>query len=185
MPLQELIKCLKNAPPYIRETVNKLKYNSLINVCIGLNKPETRDITWLYVPEKDVLFNRVVFLNNYSKYSAPEGKSSLLVETTYNEGDEISQMTDEELLNNAIEGLHKKNLINKKDVCYKKIFKTKYAYIVFDINYNKNLKIVMDYLDNVGIKCCGRFAEYLYINMDQCITRAKNLAQELTDKHGQ
>ena len=73
-------------------------------------------------------------------------------------------------------------MINKSDVCYKKVLKTKYAYVVFNIDYNKNLKIIMDYLDSVGIKCCGRFAEYLYINMDQCIKRAKNLAQQLNEK---
>ena len=179
LPLQDLFKCLKDVPKDVDMAVKNLKYNSLINLCVGIDEPEKTDISWLYVPEEDVLFNRVVYLGNYSKETSPKNKSALIVETTFNEGDEMSKMPEKELTEELINGLHKKKILDKSKVCYTKIFKTKYAYIVFDIDYNKNLKTVLDYLESISIKSTGRFAEYQYINMDQCIMRAKNLAMQI------
>jgi len=80
IPLQELINTLEDVS---EEAVNNLKFNSLITVGIGVDRPKLNDFSWLYIPDKDVLTHRVSFPSNYSPYVAPKGKSSMLVEITY------------------------------------------------------------------------------------------------------
>jgi len=88
LPIHELIRSL-NAPKEVKEAVDNLKYNSLITVMIGLDKPKINDFTWLYIPDKDVLTHRVSFPSNYSPFVSPEGKSSVLAEITCNTKDEV------------------------------------------------------------------------------------------------
>ena len=52
-----------------------------------------------------------------------------------------------------------------------------YAYVVYDENYSKNVKIIKDYLENIGIYTLGRFGEWTYYNMDKCIESAMKLTE--------
>ena len=72
--------------------VRNLKFNSIITVSIGVDKPRINDFSWLYIPDKDVLPHRVSFPSNYTPYVAPKGKSAVLAEITYREGDEIGRL---------------------------------------------------------------------------------------------
>jgi len=37
---------------------------------------------------------------------------------------------------------------------------------------------LIDYLDKIGIKICGRFGEWKYYNMDETVMSAKKLAKK-------
>ena len=41
------------------------------------------------------------------------------------------------------------------------------------------LKTVLDYLSEQNIRCCGRFAEFQYMNSDQVVEHTIRLAKEL------
>ncbi|MCJ7458053.1 MAG: hypothetical protein MUP17_03560, partial [candidate division Zixibacteria bacterium] len=49
----------------------------------------------------------------------------------------------------------------------------------YDKDYLKNIGIVKNYIEKLGIVLCGRFAEFEYLNMDACIQRGRNLAERL------
>jgi len=172
IPLQELIKALKNVPKEVVKTIENLKFNSLVTVGIGLDKPKLNDFSWLYIPDKEVLSHRVSFPSNYSRYVAPKGKSSILAEITCNIGDTIWKMKEEEIIEKTINDLHRLKIINKKDVCFTKLTKIKYAYIINSLDYHKNIKKIKEYMEKVGIDLVGRFAEFEYLNMDNCIEKA-------------
>jgi protoporphyrinogen oxidase len=173
IPIHDLINAL-NAPEDVKNTVNNLKYNSLITVMIGIDKSKINDFTWLYIPDKDVLTHRVSFPSYYSPYVAPKEKSSVLAEITCNNGDEIWKMKDEDLIEKTIDDLHRLKIINKKDVCFTKMKRIKYAYVVNDLDYHENIRIVKDYMRKIGIDLIGRFSEFKYLNMDACIRSAMN-----------
>jgi len=174
IPIFDLVKALNDVPENVVNSVKDLKYNSLINVMIGLDTDKLNNFHWLYLPDKNILAHRLIFPKNDSPYMTPEGKSSLTAEITYSEGDLISKMKDKDIIDNIIENLDEKKLINKQDVCYKKIARLKYAYIVYDLNYENNVKIIYDFFKEVGIGLCGRFSEFKYLNMDACIKSAIN-----------
>lgn len=180
IPLQELLKIIDNVPQEVKDAINNLKFNSLITVMIGVDKPELNDLSWLYIPGlEDGLFNRISFPSNYSNHVVPEEKSSVLAEITCTMGDDIWQMGDEEIIKRTIEDLYKLGIIDKKDVCYTSVGRSKYAYVIYDLEYSNNMSIIRQYFDEIGIYLCGRFSEFKYLNMDGCIRSGIETAKRL------
>ena len=177
IPIHYLVDAL-NAPEEIKDAVNNLKYNSLITIMIGIDKPKINDFTWLYIPDKDVLAHRVSFPSNYSPYVAPVGKSSVLAEITCNIGDEIWRRDDKDLIERTIDDLHRLKIINKEDAYFAKVKRMKYAYIINDLDYRGNIRIVKDYMRKRGMDLVGRFSEFKYLNMDACIRSAMEYVVE-------
>ncbi|MFA4870953.1 MAG: FAD-dependent oxidoreductase [Pedobacter sp.] len=175
IPIQHLIRSLGNVPENILNSSNKLKYNSLISVYIALNKKYENHATksWLYVPDKKLgLFNRISFPSNYSFSSVQEGCSSILAEITHVDGDDVSKMSNTQITDHVIEKLSDIDLINKNDVLFVDVERQKFAYVVYDIDYNKNIKILKDFItERYGIDLLGRFSEFEYLNMDNCIRK--------------
>ncbi|MDX8549502.1 FAD-dependent oxidoreductase [Methanospirillum sp. J.3.6.1-F.2.7.3] len=180
IPLQYLLPCLSNIPTTVQEACRELHYNSLISVCIGF-KGEVPPISWMYIPDNDTgLFNRISFPSNYSTAVSPTGHSSLLAEITYNEGDTTSALTDKEIIAHCISKIISIGLIpDKKSINHSSVHKSKYAYVVYDINYKKNVGVVRNYLQNLGINLVGRFSEFEYLNMDGCIRSAMRFVETI------
>jgi protoporphyrinogen oxidase len=169
IPPQHLLQCLAVVPDDVRNACDGLRYNSLACVCLG-TKTKSAPYSWLYVPQKELgMFNRISFPSNYSTEVAPDGCGSVLAEITYNDGDTISAMEDDELIRHTVEGLDAMGLVSPSDVVHASVFRQKFAYVVYDLCYQDNVTIVRDFIDEKGIAQVGRFAEFEYLNMDGCI----------------
>jgi len=179
IPLPELIKALEDVPKEVVEAVNGLRYNSLITVGIGLDNPKLNDFSWLYIPDRDVLTHRVSFPSNYSPYVAPPGKSSVLAEITYREGDEISRMKDKEVVERTVEDLNRVGIINSDEVILTTIYRFKYAYVIYDIEYRERLNVIEGYLRDIGIINTGRFGSWEYANMDTVVRMSTGIVDEV------
>jgi len=44
-----------------------------------------------------------------------------------------------------------------------------FAYVVYDLDYQKNIAVIKDYCRSQEIPLVGRFAQFEYLNMDACI----------------
>ncbi|HJJ87996.1 MAG TPA: FAD-dependent oxidoreductase, partial [Methanocorpusculum sp.] len=137
VPLHVLLPMLSDIPQNIKDTVGALRYNSIACISVGI-EGEIPDISWMYVPEmKWGAFNRLSFPSNFSTKVAPEGCSSILAEITYNEGDDISKMTDEEIIEHTVSGLREMGLAGD-NVVHTAVDRFKYAYVVYDVDYLEN-----------------------------------------------
>ncbi len=176
IPLPDLIKCLDDVPRKVRDATNNLKYNSLITVMLGFNH-KVSDLSWLYFPG-DEIFHRLNFVSNFSDKVTPPGKSSMIAEITYQKGDKTDMMSDSEVLETTLSQIDQK-IASKDDVCYSKVNRVKYAYVVYDIDYPENIELIRTFLQERGIKTLGRFAKWEYYNMDACISSSMELSKEL------
>lgn len=176
--LSDFINVLRDVPENVVNAVNNLKYNSLITVMIGLDIPKLNNFSWLYVPDKGIKTHRVSFPSNYSECVAPDGKSSVLAEITCSEDEEIWKQKDDDIADEVIDELHRLKIINKNTVCYSKVKRSKYAYVIYDLDYTKKMQVINKYFSEIGIELCGRFSEFKYLNMDACIRSAMNKADE-------
>lgn len=171
IPLQRIIEAI-DAPKEVKTAATQLKYNSLVTVMLGVNKRQINNLSWLYIPSKNVLTHRVSFPSNYSSKVTPPRQSSVLAEITCNIGDNIWQMKDEELIERTINDLSTLGIIKGSEVTFAKVQRTEYAYVINDLKFNVNLQVVLNYLHKMGIDTIGRFAEFKYLNMDGCIESA-------------
>ncbi|MCS7232247.1 MAG: FAD-dependent oxidoreductase [Elusimicrobiota bacterium] len=178
IPLPVLLNALETSNE-IKEVANNLKFRSLVTVMIGVRNNKINDFTWLYIPDRDVLTHRVSFPSNYSPYNAPEGCSSILAEITCEYRDKIWKMEDEEIIERTISDLERIGIIKNDLVVYSKVRKTKFAYVVNDLDYSKNIKILREHMREIGIDLVGRFGEFRYLNMDGCIRRVMEYLDEM------
>jgi UDP-galactopyranose mutase len=176
IPLPELVKILHEAPEEVIKAASSLVYNSLVCVQIGVKRPGIIDKHWLYFPEDKFIFNRVSFPMNFSGYTTPGDRSSILVEVTHRE----NSIDPEGVRDRVIEDLTKTNIITERDemeVCETSTFK--YAYVIYDLDHKKNVGIIHDYLKRSNIIPIGRFGEWEYFNMDKAILSGKNAASRV------
>ncbi len=169
IPVQHLIAALDNVPTRVKEACNALRYNAIVCVNIGI-KGTVPDISWLYIPEIALgMTNRISFPSNYSAHAAPEGCGSVLAEITHQPGDDVSHMDDAALIDQVITSLEAMQILSREQVICSSVERQPYAYVVYDLDYQKNIAIVKDYCTAAGIPLIGRFSQFEYLNMDGCL----------------
>ena len=169
MPLQHLLPCLEGVPREVKNAAYALKYNSLVCVNIGIKGSIPR-ISWIYVPDPAVgRTNRISFPSGYSRRVAPDGCSAILAEITHQRGDDVDELTDNELISEVVDMLQSMLILHKDQIVYTSVERQPFAYVVYDLDYQKNIAIVKEYFKEVGIQLVGRFAQFEYLNMDGCI----------------
>jgi protoporphyrinogen oxidase len=180
IPLPELIDAMQ-APKDVREAKRKLRYNSLVSVMLGVDAPRINNISWMYVPDDaDGDFNRLSFPFNFSESVVPAGKSSILAETTCAYNDRIWRQSDKSAISSVVEHLKKIGITKSSQICYESVRRSKYAYIIYDMDYKKNTSKIFNFLKKSGVESCGRFAEFKYMNMAACIKSAIDKAKRTT-----
>ena len=179
MPVHELVKYIETPEP-VKETINKLKYNSMYTVVIQAKKDAMGANFTFMVPEADIIFHRISKLNFLgASYCLPNKGTTLLVEITFMPNSNMATMNTEDITRKVIEDLEKLKLIRKKDITSAEIKQHQYAYVIYDLDHRKNTDSVLNYLTSIGIESCGRFAEFEYLNSDQVVAHAKKLAEKL------
>jgi protoporphyrinogen oxidase len=166
-PLKDLTKIMRDARE-IRENIEKLEYNSLAVVGIGV-KGKVPNIHWLYVPQEDIVFHRIAFLSNYSPEMAPKNCSTIIAEIS-NPG----KINEGEIL----EGLRKVGIENEVEIV--KTWRWEFAYIVYNHDYRENVEAIKKFLLRRNIIPFGRFGLWEYLNMDMIWKKAKELYESLS-----
>jgi protoporphyrinogen oxidase len=168
MPVQHLIAALDRPPAEVVSACNSLKYNALACVNIGI-RGTVPDISWLYLPDPALgKSNRISFPSSYSRNVAPAGCSAILAEITYQPDDDVAQQTDAGLVDEVIGTLEAMQLLKRDQIIFTSVERQPFAYVVYDLDYQKNIAIVRDYCAALGIPLVGRFAQFEYLNMDGC-----------------
>jgi protoporphyrinogen oxidase len=124
----------------------------------------------MYIPDKTTgKTNRVSFPSNFSRHAAPEGCSSILAEITHQPGDEVAGISDDELISEVVSMLASMKICTPDQVVFSSVVRQQYAYVVYDLAYQKNIGIIREYCTKTGIPLVGRFAQFEYLNMDGVI----------------
>jgi protoporphyrinogen oxidase len=176
LPLQILLPCLSDVPPYVRQAIHDLKYNSIVCVGIGL-EGKTLPFSWMYLPERgELAANRISFPSNFSNGVAPAGCSSILAEITYNAGDPVDLMTDADIGRKTISALGSAGILEPGRVRTTLVARHQFAYVVYDLDWQKNIKTIRDYFRTIDLSLIGRFSQFEYLNMDGIIRSAYDFA---------
>jgi protoporphyrinogen oxidase len=169
MPVQHLLSCLDDVPLDVKNAADALTYNSLVCVNIGIHG-SVPGISWIYIPNPAVgRTNRISFPSGYSRHAAPAGCSAILAEITHQPGDDIANLTDDELKSEVVDMLQSMQILHKDQIIYISVERQPFAYVVYDLDYQKNIAIIKAYCMKIGIPLVGRFAQFEYLNMDGCI----------------
>lgn len=180
LPIVDFVDVYRGTPKEVKRAAKGLRYNSLVSILLGFDIKKMNDIHWLYFPrEEEGLFNRVSFPHNHSSHVTPKGKSSALVEITCSPQDNIWKMDDEKLIEHAVDKLDRHKVADKEKVCFSKVMRSEYAYVINDLDYNQNTGMFRNFFAEEGVVLCGRFSEFKYLGMDATVKSAMENAEQL------
>ena len=180
-PIHEAVRCFPDVPEAVKLAVAGLRYNAVRIAMIAVDNESLMDKSAIYIPDPGVLPHRVCYMGYFSPHMVRPGTSSLIAEVTSRPGDEIDVAADDAVLARIIDDLDRVGVIKKQDVMVTDIRRFEYAYPVYDLDYTRNTTIIRDYFASLGVDLLGRFAEFDYINMDECLRRAQSLAGRLNE----
>ena len=187
MPLQHLVLAMDPLPSKdIVETAKKLCYRALVTVNLIVNKKDVCPDHWLYIHEKEVTMGRVGNMNNFSLHMVDdENHSAISLEYFTYEQDSFWKMLDEEILEIGKQELQKIGLVKYENILDGMILREKYAYPVYDQNYQKTLNIVLNYLSKFSnLQLMGRNGLHRYNNMDIAMISAMDVVDKIVEQEG-
>jgi protoporphyrinogen oxidase len=179
LPIHELARVWDGFPEEARAALGRLRYNSLLNVLIGLNEDRGYPYTALYIPEPSIPFHRLSFPKAFSEHCAPEGGSAMMAEITCDEGDALWSLSDATLAEQTVGHLERMGLVTPGAATYRRVMRFKYGYPVYDHAHAEQTRRLKGAVAAAGVHLLGRFAEFDYINSDVCVERAMRLAGTL------
>lgn len=194
MPIKDLINAIndENISTEIKEIASNLVYRDFITVGVLLDKLEIQNNTkfktinniipdnWIYVQESDVKVGRIQVFNNWSPYMVKDKNTIWLgLEYFCNEGDELWNLSEDELKKLAINELEKINLINPKSVLDSTVIKVKKAYPAYFGSYDR-FDEIKEYLNKIeNLYCIGRNGMHKYNNMDHSMLSAMEAVKNI------
>lgn len=164
-PLKKFI-LNSNAPDSVIDAAKKLRHNRIYIINMGIKKTYFKE-HWIYFPQKRFSFYRVGFYTNFSKNLAPYENDSIYIEISTEEDGFINI---EKATSKIIKNLKELKII-KNDDDIKTILQTQaeFGYVIYDLEREKSLKIIFDYLKKQNVISTGRYGGWKYSFMEENI----------------
>ncbi len=181
IPITELIKLLEPAAPAdVLSAGEKLKYRAHVSLLLTLDCPSIFPDQWVYFPNMEIPYARIMEPKNFSKKLSPENKTSLLIEFFCWENDRTWNAGLEELTDMSVTWLEKTGFIKKSQIMDSYIVhKDKFAYPVYDLFYKAPIQKIKNYLGNFeNLQCVGRAGSFRYNNQDHALEDGHTRGQE-------
>lgn len=180
LALPLIVNLLDDVPTEVSLAADALECNSIVCVCLGVNRPKISPYHWLYFYEKDFIFHRLSFPMNFSEQGAPAGMSSVCCEIAYSHHRPLSVKGRDNIVQRTIKDLIKAEILSSDDeIITTEMLSMRYAYVIYDLNHRKNVNTIRQYLESRDIYTCGRFGEWEYLNMDHSMISGQKTAEKL------
>jgi protoporphyrinogen oxidase len=187
IPLTHLARIMDPAPPAaVLQATKELTFRDIITVNLMLKKPQVTHDTWLYVHDRNILFGRFHEPKNWSPAMVPSDEyTSLVVEYFCTRGDEIWNMSEEQLVEQTVDHLiNDLRFINREEVLGGFVVRAPRAYPSYVIGYEKPLGIIKDYLATFeNLQYIGRGGSFRYNNTDHSIETGLLAAKNILGEH--
>lgn len=181
IPLPEIVVALSESGLNgLKQHTEPLKFRGVRFMNIMVDKPDISQNTWMYVSEKEHLMTRIQEPKRRSPFSAPDGKTSVMLEIPCDVNDTVWSASDGEVFNRCITALDKLGISIKKEVLdYFSTYVT-HGYPVYSVGYDAHCKKLMDFVHSFeNIVTCGRQGTFRYIFMDTAMEMGINTARKL------
>jgi protoporphyrinogen oxidase len=170
-PLPQAVRLASDAPPAVREAAAKLRAVSVTVVEIGARDNGGERFHWAYFPEKQFSFYRVGSPSLVNPGLAPVGTRSFAVEFAHR-----GPADGEALLEQAVSGLERCGLLDRKDILVKRARTIPTAYVLFDHEHARARAIVLEHLRANGVHAAGRYGNWEYSSMEDALLSGRAAA---------
>ena len=187
LPLTMMVPMLgERVPGEVRAAVDGLTHKGIVFVYLKLDKETLTPDHWVYIPEEHIAVHRISEFTNFSRETAPEGKTLVCAEITSTKGDHFWTMDDDALIQLAVDNLCTLGLLDRDEVIPGGFVKrVDYAYPIYDLTYRGHVRSLMDYLKTFeNMVSTGRQGLFRYGNMDHSVAMGHAVARRMIEDSG-
>ena len=180
IPLPELLPLVKNVPQEVIYASEKLACTMCLLINLGINREDISKAHWTYLYDEDIVFTRLSYPHMQSANNVPDGCGSVQAEIYFSKKYKPMEKSPDEYIDPTIKDLIRCGILTSDDeILYKEAKLLPYANIIFDHDRTSNLSIVHNYLDEIGIKYCGRYGDWEYHWTDSSFISGEKAAQKI------
>ncbi len=183
IPLPRLLYLLNPRPPAdVLVAARSLLFRDLVSVHLEVDRERITDVSWIYVPEPDISFGRIIEPKNWSRAMVPApDRSSLVAEHYCFEGDSTWNLTDQELVTRTVADLaEKQKLLRREEVASGFAIRTRKAYPVYEMGYREQLLRIQRYLESIqNLQTVGRGGMFKYYNVAHLVESGIRAAENV------
>ena len=180
IPLTALVPLIKGAPADVVAAASRLACSELVIVNLVIDRAEIIDAHWTYFYDQDITFSRLSTPHLQSPANVPAGYGSLQAECYFSDKYRPLKCKPDDLIEPVIRDLKRCGLLREEDrILLKNTMHIEYANVIFDLERASSLQIVHGYLDDIGVRYCGRFGDWGYIWTDQAFLSGEAAAEKV------
>ncbi|MBI3551285.1 MAG: FAD-dependent oxidoreductase [Elusimicrobia bacterium] len=177
MPLVDFLDLCRPLSASVSVARLRLRYNTVYNLNLGVERPRMSEKHWIYFPEKKYPFYRVGYSSNFSPHLAPRGASSLYIEVSRRCDEKVDLRT---LENQVLSGLRSCGILKSSDKLLAKVWMPiRCAYVVYDFARTPAVAAIFKHLGKIGVESIGRYGAWKYSFMEETILDGKRCAERL------
>lgn len=177
IPLPGLLRITDGLNGSLTQTAGKLRFSSVLGICMGLDGPVLTTDHWIYFPDEDLPFYRMGFPSNFSDRVTPEGCGSIYAEVAYSTG---SGPDSGSVAQKVLETLITTGLIDPSTGISARIdLAMPCAYVFHDLYRAENLDPILAALGEEGIRSVGRYGAWEYSAMQDAVDWGLTAAREV------
>lgn len=166
------------APHDVLAASEKLEYLALCALGMVTHKQNILKCGYIYVLDRP--YNRVSEMNEFSPATSSETENIIMIEIPCLKDSAAWRASKEELLEMCIGSLAKDGILGPGDVKGLLLARAPDAYPIYRKDYVPNLRTVLNYIDSQDwMSTLGRTGEFIYMDIDKCMRRALEFADEL------
>jgi protoporphyrinogen oxidase len=180
VPLPDLIPLIEGTPADVLDAVDRLAVTTCVIVNVGLDREDISAAHWTYFYDPDIFFTRLSFPHLFSPNNAPPGAGSIQAEVYYSSKYRPLDRSPEACIEPVIRDLRRCGLIRETDrILFRNARLIPYANVIFDLERASALETVHGYLDDIGIRYCGRYGEWGYQWTDDAFKSGESAAEKI------
>lgn len=171
MPLTYFLKILPNTPADVLKHSEKLKFRQTRIAYLLVEGNVPFNDQWIYVHDDKLKTGRITNFSNWVP-EIKKGKEDTIICLEYwaNKDEELWTLDESEFLKLAKLELTQTGLIDGNKIKDAQQVLVPNCYPIYDMDHNKHLDIIKDYLDSVNnVDVIGRYGSFKYNNQDHSI----------------
>ncbi|MFQ5528325.1 MAG: protoporphyrinogen/coproporphyrinogen oxidase [Thermoanaerobaculia bacterium] len=182
LPLPALVGCIRDAPSHVVDAASTLACSKCVTVNVGVNREDLSDHHWTYVYDRDFTATRLSFPHMFSPGTVPAGTGSIQAEVYFSDKYRPLDVEPDALIEPVLGDLRRCGLLRQDDgILHAGARLVEHGNVIFDLDRNDALAVILPFLDEVGIATCGRYGLWGYHWTDESFESGEAAVQKVLD----
>lgn len=178
--LPALVPMIAGVPADVLAAARRLACTTCVLVNVGVDRADLSEGQITYIYDEDIAFTRLSFPHMLSATNAPPGCGSIQAEVYFSDKYRPLDCAPGQLIERVIADLRRCGILRESDsILFREARLLRYANVIFDLERAAAVETVHAFLDDVGIRYCGRYGDWGYMWTDESFLSGERAAAQV------